>query len=523
MRIKISRFLKIGLLLVGLAIYAACRKIDYQPQKEKSKASLEEKFFNNHRSSDPHVIALNSFLKRHNTAFPFVESTIERVGYPYWDKAQISIGSAASGRGMSDSVLFTYIPFSFDIENVVSASLIVRTSERDTAIKWICDWQYYDLPNSTLNVSGSAEEMALFFMQLQKITFGDTLFTITDSTLFANPSFPTPMSGLRRAIIKTNETGDRFGKQVNQVWECTDIFYCGTPWWEGCNDANGCDYDEGCAGVGSEHCFLVTADCTCLFGCGGGGGGEPFGSGEEGWNQGGGGGSPGEGAPPNCTPIAVRGTSANPNCLPGWQPVPPPGNNPPPEPIDSILSKYSRKFRPKGDSIYNNHSLPGNKEYFFAGAKNFTTGDTAILNIRTDNDSTSVTPILLVPYHFLIFIWHSHVSASSNPADRRSFSPMDINYLRNLSCLKLNFASFADCGNKQYALVITDLAKAQAFFAANNRRQIEDNFWTTGGGNMQEVDERCVENVIGSAAVNGISFYVSTNSPNFSSWTLFNP
>lgn len=52
---------------------------------------------------------------------------------------------------------------------------------------------------------------------------------------------------------------------------------------------------------------------------------------------------------------------------------------------------------------------------------------------------------------------------------------------------------------------------------------INENYTTTGGGNMQEVDERCVKNIIGSAAANGISFYVSTNSPGFSTWTLLNP
>ena len=72
-------------------------------------------------------------------------------------------------------------------------------------------------------------------------------------------------------------------------------------------------------------------------------------------------------------------------------------------------------------------------------------------------------------------------------------------------------------------MVITDVAKAQAFFAANDLWHINENYTTTGGGNMQEVDERCVKNIIGSAAANGISFYVSTNSPSFSTWALLNP
>lgn len=257
------------------------------------------------------------------------------------------------------------------------------------------------------------------------------------------------------------------------------------------------------------------------------GGGWSGGTDATGGTGGSGGRGGGGSTPPPCGGSVAARNQVQQGCEPGWNPGGGGGNPPPPpphqDPIDTILSKYSRKFRHIGDSIYNNHSLPGNKEYFFAGARNNTTNDTVILNIRTDNDSSFVTPNLSTPGHSLLFIWHSHVSASLNTADRRTFSPADIHYLRKPQCLKLNFTSFADCGNKQYALVIPDVAKAQAFFAANDLLHINENFWTTGGGNMQQIDERCVKNVIGSAAANGIAFYVSANSPDFSTWTLLNP
>ena len=327
---RINRLCLFGLILAGLTVYSACRKIDLQSQKIKLKSEYDVKFFNNHGSTDPHVLSLIAFLKRQNAKNPFVEETIERVGYPLWDKAQFTKVPAATGRGTSDSLLFTYIPFSRDTIDIVNATLIFRTSEIDTATKWICDWQYHDLPNSTFGNSGSAEEMALFFMQLQSTTFGDSMFVLTDSTLFVNTAWPTWESGSRKARLKSNQAGGRSGKLQNQVWECMDIYYCGAPsdWWA-CFDYNGCDYDEGCPGTGSERCFLVEANCTCLFGCGGNSG-NPFGGGEEGWNQGGGGAS-GGGPPPNCTPTAVRSNSVNQNCLPGWAP-----NPGPPTPCDKI-------------------------------------------------------------------------------------------------------------------------------------------------------------------------------------------
>jgi len=150
-------------------------------------------------------MALNSFLKRKNAKNPFVELTIERVGYPYCDKAQFRKAPALTGRGTTDSVLYTYIPFVLETETVVDATLIVRTYDGDTATKWVCDWQYYNLAHGSVLTSGTAEEMSAFFIQLQYTTFGDTLFTITDSTLFGSTLSPNWASGGRKAKIVTSE------------------------------------------------------------------------------------------------------------------------------------------------------------------------------------------------------------------------------------------------------------------------------------------------------------------------------
>jgi len=132
----------------GIAFYLACRKVD-MPKEKQTEPTLKQKqakFYNSHPSSNPHVQALNAYLKRVNAKSDFAEKTIERVGYPIWNKAQIIKAAGKGSRGATDSVTYTYLPFSEETENIVNASLIIRTTTSDTVTWWVCDWQYYDMP-----------------------------------------------------------------------------------------------------------------------------------------------------------------------------------------------------------------------------------------------------------------------------------------------------------------------------------------------------------------------------------------
>jgi hypothetical protein len=209
-------------------------------------------------------------------------------------------------------------------------------------------------------------------------------------------------------------------------------------------------------------------------------------------------------------------------CTGGWFPIPLPGEDPPaPDPIE-LLKSYSTALATSAVQIYDNESQPNNVEVSLTGV--LENGQIQLRGKVISNDSSSVKANFFMGTSInVLFVWHTHVTRSENLANRGTFSPGDIEMLRNVKALKQDFVSFADCRNKRYAFVITDIAKAKAFFAATTREDILYNYTTTGSGNTQEVDERCVKNVIGSAATNGISFYVSTDSPNFQSWTLLNP
>lgn len=533
---RINSLLLFGVVSTALVVYAACRKVDMPAVKEKEETlkQKEERFFGTHTSPNVHIQALTGFMKRENDKLSFVNKTVSQIGYPLWDKALIFSNSnhGAGGRGNSgDTAQIAYIPFVRDSQNFVNASLIIKTTSSDTIYRYLCDWQYQELGfDTTSTTNWNGYDVFLVFATLDKSVFNRNKFVIKDSNLL-HPDIRSHMavSGLRfdsmtftyqLTPVQASGRGNNYWDIETVCYQLTACYYNGTGYTRG-NYSRGADLSA----CPANSYFVTWTECynVWVWVVTGGGTGEDNGGDNGSGTSGGGSGSGSGGStPPECQPTAVKGMNANPDCEPGWQPVPDPPPAPTPEPIDSILSKYSRKFRHIGDSVYNNHSLPGNKEYFLAGARNNTTNDTAILNIRTDNDSSFVQPNISTPGHTLLFIWHSHVSASSNPADRRTFSPADIDYLRRPACLKTNFASFADCGNKQYAIVITDPAKAAIFFNTNNYDMLDINYTTTGGGSMQEVDERCVRNILGNASVSGISFYVSANSPQFTNWTLLN-
>lgn len=110
---KANRLLVFGSVLAALAVYAACRKMDMPAEKEKEQtlAQKQSKFYNNHPPTDPHVKAISAYLRRVNVKSDFVEKTVQRVGYPIWNKSQVSKTGNLGGRGTEDSVTYVYIPF----------------------------------------------------------------------------------------------------------------------------------------------------------------------------------------------------------------------------------------------------------------------------------------------------------------------------------------------------------------------------------------------------------------------------
>lgn len=499
----------------SLVIICSCRKIDNASLSDYR--LIEFKFFNSHRSTDRSEAALVSFMKQKNDRTPFVQKVVSQLGFPIWDKKMSIPHKLINGKNESDSGFITYVPLVRQNETFVNSALVIYVEPGDTTFNYVCDWQYHNLNFSNGTVQeNSPEKLALLIMVLNNGVFGDSCYIINDLRLFNFSNNYSDTANMTRTIkispIPASGKPSLTGKSNLLVEFCYNVTYTTFDVNFHCNHQGSCssgicDLCPVCititwSDVNSVVCFSQEVSGT------GGGTGATGGSG---------GSSGGSNNPPECGGIATK-SSVQDGCQTGWGT----GYNGPPasEPPDSLLNRYSRAIRDYAIQVYDNFSAPNNKEYAFTGV--FENDQIVPKELTTNNDSLYVIPKVFIR-GIVLFTWHSHVSRSLDPTVRGSFSDADIQMLRSVRCLQQNFVSFADCRNKRYAFVITDVTKAKAFFDSHSDDEISALYTTTGSGNTQDIDERSVKNVIGSFQTNGISFYVSNDAPDFQSWTLLNP
>lgn len=522
---KFKRLLFLVFMLGGLLLYNSCRKVETLLQEQPhSVSTVADKFFNSHRSADIKEKVLVDFMKRKNDKELFIGKTVSQIGYPRWDKT-LSFkkpDTKKNGRGNSeDSISIYYVPFVRDSQNFVNASLIIKAQPADTTFYYICDWQYQNRIHGSPTIDTTAERYAVFFMILDNRTFGYTEFNITDTDLFPAAI---PIAGDGKKLGFVNFSSPQAGRNSLMEYHeiCVDFYVCGDPGW--CAAHGGCDYLN-CQEPDPDqpgHCYLVTAVCDGWWEetGGGGGGGTGGGTGGTGGSGGGGSGSGGS-TPPDCNspvqPFAGRSNFVDP-CTGGWEPIPIEdepggGGSTPPEPIDSMLARYSRAIKPRTDSLLTK-SLLHNWEHSMIIVKN---GDSIYLkNEKTSQDSLSTeVDFTLSANEVLLGYIHCHSSASSNINDRSAPSGSDVKYLRER--IVTNFVQMTECGNTGYALVIEDPQKAKTFLDSLTRydldEQLRDSALIVSGwfSNWQNATQIALVNLLGSAASHGIGFYKSTD------------
>lgn len=431
---------------------------------------------------------------------------VGRIGLPRWDRARVFVDGTGQIYGRSadgDSATIVFIPFVRPEDGFVNSLLSFRMTQSDTAWRGISDWQYDNLGYDTIPPDTSrfcARDAFNLIATMDQAVFGTTEFEITNGQIFGRDETDTLWATFNSPGGSGRAVGMQRSNFVSVSLICNTIEVC-EPTTRGFRSASN-----------GTNCYQAQ-QCTMIWSLGAGEGWWP-------WENGGGGGAGGGYNPPECQGNQQRGSTL-PGCPPrGWRPR---NNNPPPvtEPVDTLLKRYSRALKDTAVYVYDNLSQPNNVEYALTGV--WQDNQIKIIERRTNNDSLQVFPKVMIGNLTLLFTWHSHVSGSVNLSDRGSFSSDDIDMLRNVRCLKQNFISFADCRNKRYAFVITDVAKASLFFANHSREDILDLFTANISGTKQEVEEQCIRNVIGTFSTNGISFYVSNDSPDFQSWTLLNP
>jgi|694.fasta_scaffold00271_22 hypothetical protein len=156
------------------------------------KEIIAERFFNEYRTNSTEEKQLIDYLSKLNEKNDFITKTVERIGFPRWDKlVKYSFLSNSSGRvatnstvstGGQDSATNYIIPFVRDTENHVNAAMFIKTDKGDTTISYLCDWQYSNF-RTPAQIS-KPEDVAIFFMLFDRQVNGHKNFDVLDSALF---------------------------------------------------------------------------------------------------------------------------------------------------------------------------------------------------------------------------------------------------------------------------------------------------------------------------------------------------
>jgi hypothetical protein len=499
---KKYRFKIFLFVLVAATVYAACRKTDSQLEKPVS-VSPESRFFESNRSSDPLEKALVNFVKGQNDEKGFVEKVIKKIGYPRWNKA-ITIQKASQPGLETIDTTITYIPFVRDSQNYVNASLLISTVPGDTTMGYVCDWQYATKENATDSATvNSAEGIALFMMMMDVNVFNHRDFMLTDSLLFKglsqNGNLPTSGNNVSRKIhldVNFNNNGGNLSESM--TISLVPIINW-TMWYNYIIDT-----------YGSVAFYLNSPESN-----GGSGGGS----------------GPGSGLPPGCnegpvTPGTVF-TDIDFICGPGWVPVPIGFDDPPDEPIDSMLKKYSRAINSTSDSLFT-ISMANNEEHGFIIVKNL------IDSVYPKNCTTAHNPGYVKQYRSvangekIVAELHIHPDTSSNPLERDAPSGDDLSGMRNNT--RDRYTVFVDCGDQRFALVIENVDTARIFFNSHSLNQIvaaHDSISTTiltpsWVSNWRNATMQSIIQILGPSSTSGIGFYVSSNTEK-TIYTKLNP
>jgi len=123
-----------------LVIYAACRKIDYNPPKKDNKAGND--FFLAYPANDKSVLAVQGYMRREDEKYNFIDKMVERIGFPWWNKATVlldDIRQNNSRSGTGDSLTIVYLPFVREGENFVNAIMQFSMTQLDTNWRGLCD------------------------------------------------------------------------------------------------------------------------------------------------------------------------------------------------------------------------------------------------------------------------------------------------------------------------------------------------------------------------------------------------
>jgi hypothetical protein len=182
---KIDRLLLLGIMVGGVTMYLSCRKTDNRSENRVINNS-DTNFFDSHQATNPIIQAIIRFMKNANSEHNFTGHIVKEMGIPYWDKSILYyLPQSVSGRTASDTSYVAYIPIVQNGQNYVDGQLTVKVTPTDTTFNFLSDRQYDEFgfqPNADSLLNGL--KIFCLFAKHEKNVFGHTKFTILDNRIF---------------------------------------------------------------------------------------------------------------------------------------------------------------------------------------------------------------------------------------------------------------------------------------------------------------------------------------------------
>jgi hypothetical protein len=288
-------FTKLLLAMVILSVIgvASCTKIDLQKDKEiATNSNLAERFFNEHRTTDPIEAKLVNFVKHKYANENIVDKVIKIVGFPRWDKTTIykDVNASFVNNTTTTTTNTYYIPLVIDSQNFVNAAMAIQTNATDTTLTFLQSWQYINKQNNINSATDIAENYAVFFMRQDRHVFGYNTYKILDTSLFRFNNQKVDSVTLSPEVIQSNNL-------ISMETTCLNATYSFP-----CSGMGGNIINQNGNTSNTAGCYLGWSYCTTTVG-------------DTGPTGGGGGTS----APSN--PPSSSGSSNTPGGGTGWAPV----------------------------------------------------------------------------------------------------------------------------------------------------------------------------------------------------------
>jgi hypothetical protein len=215
-----------GFILFGTFILVQCKKREFDRYDNTSK-ELTAKFFTIPSNAPGAIFRIAATIKSQNDKYHFLQKFISEQGTPEWQysflitnstsaNTRMHDGDGGGGGGGGDSVVF--IPLVKQPFRAVHGFLACIVEEDKVFIR-LFDGSTYETYGLNKGVDTlSAALVAATTMYLHYRTFGDSVFSLTDTLLMKKPGF----TGTNRKIIIDDHTTGRLAFPIN-TYACLPV------------------------------------------------------------------------------------------------------------------------------------------------------------------------------------------------------------------------------------------------------------------------------------------------------------